>query len=263
MKSTVIIGISSDIGKALAERYLQDGFTVVGTYRNQDMVSSLFGLPRLHLYHCDIQDPPSILNFMTNLARLNIKWDNFISCVGILTPIARFFDCNFDKWAESIQVNAIGQLRVLHSLYPYKNDKANVIFLAGGGTNNPFTNYSAYCVSKIVLIKMCELLDDENNDLNIFIVGPGWVKTKMHLQTLQNPKGAGGHYSETEEFLRASEGTSLDDIYNCITRLAACGQKVAGGRNFSVVHDDWRGEKLVAELLADKEMYKLRRHRNA
>ena len=30
-------------------------------------------------------------------------------------------------------------------------------YSAGGGTNNPFTNYSAYCVSKIALIKMCEL----------------------------------------------------------------------------------------------------------
>ncbi len=52
--------------------------------------------------------------------------------------------------------------------------------MAGGGTNNPFTNYSAYCVAKIALIKMTELLDDEEKKLNIFIIGPGFVRTRIH-----------------------------------------------------------------------------------
>ena len=51
--------------------------------------------------------------------------------------------------------------------------------MAGGGTNNPFTNYSAYCVSKIALIKMCELIDDEYKNLNVFIIGPGLLKPKL------------------------------------------------------------------------------------
>ena len=142
---------------------------------------------------------------------------------------------------------------------------SHVVFFAGGGTNNPFTNYSAYCVSKILLIKMCELLDDENTDLNVFIVGPGWVRTKIHDQTLDNPKGAGNSYERTLEFLESEgSGTSYEDIYDCINWCIAKGRDVAGGRNFSVVYDTWRqgGEQLAEQLRGDSDKFKLRRFGN-
>ena len=48
----------------------------------------------------------------------------------------------------------------------------------------PFDNYSAYCVGKLLLIKMTELLDSECPDLQVSIIGTGWVNTKIHRQTL-------------------------------------------------------------------------------
>ena len=38
---------------------------------------------------------------------------------------------------------------------------------------------------------MCELLDDEIKNLNIFILGPGFTKTKTHFETLKAGKLAG------------------------------------------------------------------------
>ena len=55
---------------------------------------------------------------------------------------------------------------------------------------------------------MCELLDDENKDLNVFIVGPGWVKTKIHNQVLDNPQGAGGSYQKVQDFLNNETGNN-------------------------------------------------------
>ena len=73
--------------------------------------------------------------------------------------------------------------------------------MAGGGTNNPFTNYSAYCVSKIALFKMCELLDDEYKNINTFIIGPGFTKTKTHKKLLKQEKKAGSNYLRVKKFL--------------------------------------------------------------
>jgi NAD(P)-dependent dehydrogenase (short-subunit alcohol dehydrogenase family) len=62
----------------------------------------------------------------------------------------------------------------------------SVVFFSGAGTNGPAPSYSAYCASKILLIKMCELLDSETPDASFFIIGPGMVRTKIHEQTLRS-----------------------------------------------------------------------------
>ena len=267
--NAIIIGISSDIGYELAKRYSELKYTIVGTYRSQSYLQKISELSDCHYYHCDISKITDIEAFKDFFSSLNKKWDLFISSVGTQKPIYNFFDCDFDEWSESIHTNAIEQLRVLHELYPYRDkDKiVDVVFFAGSGTNGPAPNYSAYTVSKIMLIKMCELLDSEYADINIFIVGPGWVRTKIHQETLDNKKGAGNNYYRTLKFVNGGiPATSEDDIFDCIEWLRSKGRKVVGGRNFSVVYDKWGGDKngniLAQALLNDGDMYKLRRHGN-
>lgn len=266
-RTVFILGGSSDIGRALILRYLQAGYRVAGTYRTPAGVAGLGDHPGLYLYHCDAGDTVSVAAAIRAFAKQVGVWDLFISSVGTEEPIGRFFECNFDAWESSVIVNSMAQLRVLHQLYPYRSrgETCSVVFFAGGGTNKPFPNYSAYCVSKIALIKMCELLDDENKDLNVFILGPGFVRTKIHQQTLDNPAAAGQNYERTVEFLKPdNSGTSFDEIYECINWAIRQGRDIAGGRNFSVVHDPWRhgGIDLAERLRGDSSKFKLRRHGN-
>lgn len=266
-KVVVIISITSDIGIALAKKYIQMDYKVIGTYRSSKLLSELENLNNLKLYHCDIGNRDDIKNFVEKFAEAGLNWDLFISCAGMQDPIGSFFSCDFDEWSDSIHINAIEQLRILHALYNYKNPKLipGVVYFAGGGTNNAVYNYSAYTASKILLIKMCELLDFENNDMNIFIIGPGWVKTKIHLQTLEAGHRAGDNYQKTKKFIDDGDGNGMDDIFKCIEWLIKQGKKISSGRNFSVVHDSWKGpesKNLVKELGDDYNMYKLRRYKN-
>jgi len=266
-KNVFVLGIGSDIGKALAERYCKQGYNIVGTYRNAASVKSLLDTRGVHLIKCDVGNKSDIRKCVKKYNGLAKPWDIFISCVGSMEPIGKFFDCNFDQLKKSVVVNSIAQLHFLHSIYPCrrKGKPCHVVFFAGGGTNNPFTNYSAYCASKIMLIKMCELLDDENPDLNVFIVGPGWVRTKIHTQTLDNSTAAGDSYTKTKNFLESENpGTDYKDIYDCISWCVAQGRDMAGGRNFSVVYDSWRkgGQSLKNQLCKDKNKFKLRRYKN-
>lgn len=266
-KTVLILSITSDIGTALAERYAAEGHRVIGTYRTSDHLQQLRNVPGCQLYHCDIADRKSIAGFIDEFRSVNLPWDTLISCPCTPLPLGQFFSCDFDEWSESIHVNAIEQLRLLHALHPLRAsaEMCDVVFFAGGGTNNAVLNFSAYTVSKIMLIKMCEFLDAENKDLNVFIVGPGWTKTKTHLITLEHSDKNDSKYAETAEFMKTGIGTSMDDIYGCIEWLSVQGKEVASGRNFSVVHDKWKGEwsdELAAALMRDIDMYKLRRNGN-
>jgi len=261
-RTVFVLGASADVGRELAKRYHADGWRVVGAYRDESHIAELAELPDVTLIRCNLADPIGVQDLLRAFADSGVQWDLFFSSVGTMTPIGPFFEIGFDEWEGSLTVNALAQLRVLHGLYPFRrrDGVAHACFLAGGGTNGPFANYSAYCVSKIALIKMCELLDDEAPDLNAFIIGPGFMNTKIHRETLAAGQRAGSGLQKTEAFLK-SAGTSFDDLYAHVNWCVAQGRPVAGGRNFSTVHDPWRdgGEELARSLRESADGYKLRR----
>lgn len=267
-KTVFILAASADIGRELARFYAGDGCHVVGTFRSPASVADLQGNANITLLPCDVGSPQSVRRMLDEYVSLGMPWDVFVSAVGVLDPIGPWISLDFDAWERSVIVNSLAQLRVLHGLYPHRRQGCDVhaAFFAGGGTNNPFTNYSAYCVGKIALIKMCELLDDEVPGLNAFIVGPGFVPTKIHKQTLADPSRAGLNFQKTLDFHHASgQGVSYRDIYECINWCVLQGRDVAGGRNVAVAHDPWQGggAALAADLRQDRNRFKLRRAGNA
>lgn len=265
-RTVFVLGVSSDIGRELGKRFQKDGWLVYGTYRRDPGLRDVFDTTRL--FQCDVTDPRSIRRVADACRAVHLRWDVFVGAVGTEEPIGPFFECDFDAWESSVRANALGLLRALHALYPLRAPRRECacVLFAGAGTNNAAVNYSAYCTSKIFLIKMCELLTAENPDLNAVIIGPGVVRTKIHEQTVRAGKRSGPNYEGVVRFVHSDDpGVSHDDIYACVNWCIQAGRSVAGGRNFSLVHDAWRkgGEALGQALLADPDMYRLRRFGNS
>jgi NAD(P)-dependent dehydrogenase (short-subunit alcohol dehydrogenase family) len=175
-------------------------------------------------------------------------------------------ECRFDDWEESVSANFTGQMRIIHELLPSRRIKTApepcVLLFAGGGTNNAPVNYSAYLISKIALIKMCELLDAEIPDTRFVIVGSGWVKTKIHAATLTAGVQAGANYQRTIEKLANDEWTPMERVLDCCDWVLNAARELVSGRNFSVVFDKWGTEERAENLIKEPNMYKLRRYGN-
>ena len=265
-QTSIIIAASSDIGSAMARRWRKKGWNVFGTYRTKSYTTYELSEIGVEFIQCDLSDNSSVQKACLELRNLCPLWDNLILSAGSQEPIGLFMNCNFDDWADSIQVNFTNQLRIVRGLLPNRNTNnilgPCVLFFAGGGTNNATVNYSAYTISKIALIKICELLDAEISDTRFVIVGPGWVKTKMHEATINAGIRAGENYERTKYKLSSNECTSMNEVLDCCDCLIHSPRDVVSGRNFSVVFDMWGREKLSRELIKDLNMYKLRRHGN-
>lgn len=265
MKTAVILGVTSDIGRELAMRFVADGWAVTGTYREP---AHLAGLPAAcRVLACDVESRRSVEDFADACVREPIVWDAFVVAVGTEEPIGSFWECDGDDWERGVAINALGPVRILRKIYPLRNASAQpiVIFFSGAGTNSAAPAYSAYCASKILLIKMCELLDAESPDTSFVIIGPGIVRTKIHEQTLRAGDRSGANYRKVVDFLASSQaGTTHDDIYACVQWCIEAGKRAVGGRNISLVYDAWRdgGDKLASALRHDPNLYKLRRFGN-
>jgi NAD(P)-dependent dehydrogenase (short-subunit alcohol dehydrogenase family) len=265
MKTAFILGLTADIGRELAVRFIRDGWSVIGTHRPTTAPAAL--PPECRLIPCDLTAADSVWSLPARCKGLGLQWDLLIVVAGTEEPIGDFWSCDANEWDTGIQVNALAPLRVVRALYPLRRPGAEpaVAFFSGSGTNNAAPAYSAYCASKIFLIKMCELLDAESPDTNFFIIGPGIVRTKIHGQTLRAPERSGANLKKVIDFLESDNpGTSHDDIHACILWCMQAGKAVMGGRNLSLVHDAWRdgGSALMEQLKANPNNYKLRRFGN-
>lgn len=258
MKTAFVLSASSDIGRGLCERLLSEGWSVIGTFREavRDYGPGFAGIGGIDLRNWD-----SIDDLRWRCSDYS-AWDLFISAAGAVEPIGPLLgQPDFDAWEQSVVVNSLAQLRVLHALWPYRRRGrvVDVMFMAGGGTNGPFTNFSAYCLGKIALVKAVELLHDEEPDINAFIIGPGYVKTKIHEATLAAGERAGENLKKTKEFLSSGDGTPLDDIYAHMKWCMSVGRDVIGGRNTATIHDPWAGGNLSVLLRDHPDAYRLRR----
>ena len=263
MSKALLISISSDIATALAKELLNEGYDLIGTSRNPHF--SL--IPSDKLVSCDLKDRTSTKEAAQKLIPLCQNWDLIICSAGALEPIGKFSDVDFDEWQESLEINFVNQLRIVHSLLPHRNltsllPQPTVLFFAGGGTNNAPTHYSSYILSKIALTKMCELLAAELPDIRFLIIGPGWVETKIHATTFAAGVKAGPHLSKAEQVFKDKIFVSMEEVVKCCLHLIKTPCNAVSGRNFSVQYDSWSDEELGDALLASPNMYKLRRSGN-
>lgn len=265
-RKAIIVSISSDIGTKMAQRWLKRGWEVFGTYRTFSNIPATLTMDGVQFCHCDFSEPASVKNACKEIQEKIDCWDVLVLCPATQDPIGPFETCSFDEWEASITVNFTSQLRMVHDLLPCRNMNSAlepcVLFFAGGGTNNAVVNYSAYTISKIALIKMCELLDAEIKDTRFVIVGPGWVKTKIHDATLKAGKRSGDLYQRTIDKLESNEFTPIEDVLSCCDWIIDAPRNAVSGRNFSVVFDAWGTQALLERLAGDENMYKLRRYGN-
>ncbi|MFN8543867.1 MAG: SDR family oxidoreductase [Candidatus Binatia bacterium] len=263
----VIVSASSDIGVALGRRWCAAGHVVVGTYRTRAPAVTELEAAGASLVPCDLADPESVRRAGAALRALCPEWDVLVVAGGTLDPVEAFADCDVEAWAAAVDVNFTSQMRVVHALLPVRRVGAVpgplVLFFAGGGANDAPVGSSAYTVAKIALTKMCELLAAEVADTRFVILGPGWVRTKIHDAILRAGTRAGARYERTREKLASHDCTPMADVLDCCDWLVGAAPEVVTGRNFSVAHDRWGSVALADLLRGDAHLYKLRRAGNA
>jgi NAD(P)-dependent dehydrogenase (short-subunit alcohol dehydrogenase family) len=259
----IVVGASSDIGLAIARDWVDKGISVVGSYRTQSPALDDLADRFEALLNCDLADPRSIDRFADLLAASQQLWDYLIICPGTMEPIGKFADVDAEAWCQSVSVNFLASMRVLHALLPLRApDSPFVGLFAGGGTNSAPIAFSAYTVAKIALIKAVELIDAEMSDLRITILGPGWVRTKIHDETLRSRVQAPVAFAETSRRMMQRDFNPMSRVVDCVAWAMAAPREVVSGRNFSVVHDPWGSDGLAQQLREDPDMYKLRRSSN-
>ena len=257
-KKIIFFSITSDISYYLAQN-LQDKYKIIGTYRTFDKkISKLKNLDKIKL---DLNKKKSIDSFIKKNKKKISNWNVIVISVGDQSPVGPFEKTSFDEWSKSFNINYIKQMEIINKMLPLKSKNASILTWAGPATNNANKYYSAYTLSKIALIKSMELLDHEIKNCKFTILGPGWVKTKIHNTTLKNKSKVKDSYKLTKKILnsKSKKLTPFKSVLDCFKWVINSDKKIVGGRNFSVKYDRWASKYLENKLTQNNNIYKLRR----
>ena len=257
-KKIIFFSISSDISYYIAE-HLDDKYKIIGTYRTYTKkISKLKKIKKIKL---DISKKNALNTFVKKNKKIINNWDILVISIGDQWPLGPFEKINFNEWEKSFDVNYIKQMEIINKMLPLKAKNSTVLTWAGPATNNANKFYSAYTLSKIALIKSMELLDHEIDDCKFTILGPGWVKTKIHKTTLKNKSKVQESYKLTKKIIgnNSSRLTLFENILKCFKWIVKSKKEIVGGRNFSIKYDNWGSTVLEKKLKKNTNIYKLRR----
>ena len=259
MSTALIAGIDSVIGELIASSLLNDAWKVLGTSRRDETIKT-----KSNSFFCDFSDSKSIDKCVSSIIQFSPKIDLLILAVGVLDPIGKYHDVDFDKWEEGFYINCIGPLRFINKLLPsLKNqNKSMVLTFAGGGINSSPERFFSYTLSKVSLTKSMELLAAEEPNVRFVSLGTGWIDTPIHKQTVRAGDSAGIVGSETKRRIQANDFVDINEISKFVQWAYKEAPHTISGRNFSLKNDRWSTSELNDRLQGDSNLYKLRRYGN-
>jgi short-subunit dehydrogenase len=178
-----ITGASSGIGKALAIKFAENGWTVAASARRENLLNELKNLNQ-NIYPFPL-DVTEIENCKIVAKKIIAQFNNIDICVfgtGMHDPISEK-KFNLDKIREIMEVNYFGTMNSINSIYENfsekKSGQISIISSVAGYRGLPAAG--AYCASKAALTSFTESLnfDMTRKNIKVSLISPGFIKTPM------------------------------------------------------------------------------------
>ena len=193
MKTVLITGIGRGIGKALAQKFLAEGWQVSGTSQTGSVD---YSNANLKVFQLDLTSADSIKKcaeaIAADMSKIGAKVDILINNAGVLLDNEET-RVIINKLRETLEVNLIGTIDLTERVIPMMNNGGHIINTSSqagslteadilADTHEPY-HYPAYKISKTAINMYTRTLavrmNHENTGIIVSSVHPGWVKTDM------------------------------------------------------------------------------------
>jgi len=171
MKTIIILGGSSSIGKAICNQFNTQDNKIISTYLD----NSENNPKNTESIYLNLNDNKSIINFSKKLASEKISIDILVSLAGIL-PGKNLLEYSFEEIDEVLSVNFSGQAKLIRNILPLLTNKSKLLLFssisAQKGSYDPI--YSASKGAILSFIKSVLPSIPEGSTINA--IAPGLIQ---------------------------------------------------------------------------------------
>ncbi|MBN1618845.1 SDR family oxidoreductase [Candidatus Dojkabacteria bacterium] len=180
LKTILITGATSGIGKALLEKCIQNKIKVIGTF-HKDKNTSI----ELHkkykksvdFYQLDLTSDQSIKTFTSKIKDNYSQINTLVNNAGYVLD-ETLTKTTFEEIEKQINTNLTGTIKLTKLLIPLISEQ--IVNIASQYAKEGHTEYVTYCASKWGLRGFTKALADELPKIKVIAVNPGPTQTKMN-----------------------------------------------------------------------------------
>ena len=257
----VITGAGRGIGRAIALAYARESARLALAARSDsELEQTVAAVAELGgeaiAVRTDVTSQIATERLTRRVVRHFGRIDVLVNNAGISGPIGPLQDNDIAEWVDTINVNLTGTFLVCRAVIPVMLEQGGgkIINLSGAGAANAWSNMSAYCSSKVAVVRLTEVLAQEleGKGITVNALGPGSVHTTMWDKMTEDAAQAGADFIH-ELGLRVTSGggASIDECAELAVWLASNESNGLTGRLISAATDDFRGlPPRIAEVMA-------------
>lgn len=271
-RAAVITGASQGFGRAIAERFVTAGSSVLLCARGEEALDATVralqplaaGGQKVLGQVSDVSRPVDMEALFRRVEDEFGGLDVLVNNAGVYGPKGMTHEVAWDDWVRAVEINLYGMLLPIRAATPLliRRGAGKIVNLSGGGATSPLPRLSAYAASKAAVVRLTETLAHELQPFNIDVnaVAPGALNTRLLDEVL-----AAGPAAVGEDFyaraLRQSEtgGAPLEKGAELCVYLASEESDGITGRLLSALWDPWPLTPAHREAVRDSDIYTLRR----
>ena len=190
-KTILITGATSGFGKAIAERFAKEGYTVCITGRRQERLDEIkneleqqYGVKVVTLVF-DVRNRQQVIDAIDKLKTLVDAVDILVNNAGLAAGMATIDEGNLDDWDQMIDTNVKGLLYVTRQIAPMMRERAtgHIINIGSTAGKQVYKNGNVYCATKFAVeaLNQAMRIDLLPYGIKVTAINPGMAETEFSL----------------------------------------------------------------------------------
>jgi len=223
MKTALITGATSGIGRATAENFAKHGIKLILCGRREERlqtISNALGkITEVHKLNFDVRDKEAVKKAINSLPEDFSAIDILINNAGNAHGLDLIQDGNLDDWDAMMDSNVKGLLYVSRFVIPQMIERksGHIVNIGSSAGKEVYPKGNVYCASKHAVLAITDgmRLDLNEHGIKVSAINPGLVETEFSEIRFKGDDAANNVYKGYKA-LQAEDVAEI--IYFTITR---------------------------------------------
>jgi 3-hydroxy acid dehydrogenase / malonic semialdehyde reductase len=219
----LVTGATSGFGKAIAEKFAANNYSVIITGRRNELLQEVAGdiaakfSAKVLALNFDVRDKVKTFEALSNLPAEWQQIDVLVNNAGLALGKHYFEEADMDDWETMIDTNLKGLLYVSRAIIPYmiKKGSGHIINIGSVAAKNVYEKGNVYCATKSSVDSVSHgmRVDLLRHKIRVTAIHPGAAETEFSIVRFKGDKDAAKSVYEGYKPLTADD--VADVVYYC------------------------------------------------
>lgn len=218
MKTALITGATSGIGKSTAIRFAVEGYRLIlcgrRTDRLEQLKSELSVETAVHILNFDVRNRDHVLEAISSIPEEFSEIDILVNNAGNAHGLDPIQNGDMDDWDAMLDINVKGLLYVSKAIIPgmIERQSGHIINIGSTAGKEVYPNGNVYCASKhaVDAINQGMRIDLNGNGIRVGGINPGLVETEFSEVRFK------GNTEKAEKVYQGFQALQPEDIADII-----------------------------------------------